>query len=145
MLLNTSTQIPEFSVCFIVSSDTCSDISNSELSLNFSLSESEFKCLSGKACSYQHSESISFRTPLTRPSVLQSYLIKEVGIEWVSAGFLSALDGDTQAFVLQCPILIPQKYMCILKLICREELSLYGKKLNWQFFKGGWLETQTSL
>lgn len=34
-LLNNGAQIPEFSVCFIVSSDTCSDISKSDLSLNF--------------------------------------------------------------------------------------------------------------
>lgn len=51
LLLNNYAQIPEFSGCFIVPSDTCSDISNSDLPLNFSLSESEFKCLSSKACS----------------------------------------------------------------------------------------------
>lgn len=63
-----------------------------------------------------------------------------VGQCWI----LSALDGDTQAFVLQCTILIPPKYKCILKLICREELCLYSKKLSWQFVKCGRLETQTS-
>lgn len=69
--------------------------------------------------------------------------LPEVGATWTNAGLLSALDGDRCAFVLQCAILLPAQYTCILKLIHINWLLPCWKKLNSQFFKVGWLETQT--